>query len=198
MADPNGLAGGALPGGARHVVLVGLMGSGKSTVGAVLARHLGVRFVDLDDEVARREGRSVRALLSSGAGAAFRASEAAALADLLTDAEPLVIATGGGAVLDGGSRQRLTDGPVVVWLQAPTDVLVARVAHEGAPDRPLLDDGPELVLHRLAEERAPLYAEVADLSVDSAADDPDGVAASVLAALQSLLVTDEVAEEATP
>lgn len=159
------------------------MGSGKSTVGAVLAAHLGRTFVDLDDEVAAREGQSVRDLLASGAGVAFREAEAAALADLLASAEPLVIATGGGAVLDPGSRRLLNEGPVVVWLQAPTSVLVARVAHDGAPDRPLLDDGPETVLDRLAGERAPLYAEVADLSIDSATDDPDGVAASVLAGL---------------
>ena len=167
----------------RHLVLVGLMGSGKSTVGAILARHLGRTFVDLDEEVAAREGQSVRDLLASGAGAAFREAEAAALADLLAATEPTVIATGGGAVLDPGSRRLLNEGPVVVWLQAPTTVLVARVAHEGAPDRPLLDEGPETVLDRLADERTPLYAEVADLSIDSATDDPDGVAASVLAGL---------------
>lgn len=167
----------------RHLVLVGLMGSGKSTVGAVVARHLGRTFVDLDEEVASRSGQSVRDLLASGAGAAFRKAEAAVLAELLADAEPLVIATGGGAVLDPGSRRLLNEGPVVVWLQAPTAVLVARVAHDGAPDRPLLDDGPETVLDRLAGERAPLYAEVADLSIDSATDDPDGVASSVLAGL---------------
>lgn len=169
--------------GRRHVVLVGLMGSGKSTVGAVLAGQLGRAFVDLDDEVAAREGQSVRDLLASGAGAGFRLAEAAALADLLGAAEPLVIATGGGAVLDPASRRLLLDGPVVVWLQAPTAVLVERVAHPGAPDRPLLDGGPEVVLERLAVERGPLYAEVATVSVDSGADDPHGVAASVLAAL---------------
>jgi len=167
----------------RHLVLVGLMGSGKSTVGARVAERLGRRFVDLDDEVAVREGRSVRQLLGEGGGAAFRAAEAAALADVLAAPEPLVLATGGGAVLDPASRRLLAGAPVVVWLQAPTAVLVARVSGSGVPDRPLLDDGPEVVLDRLAVERRPLYAEVADLSVDSAADDPDGVAESVLAAL---------------
>lgn len=167
----------------RHLVLVGLMGSGKSTVGALVALELGRPFVDLDDEVARREGRGVRELLAAGAGAAFRAAETAALAELLAGSDPLVVATGGGAVLDESSRQLLSGDPVVVWLQAPTATLVARVEHDGAADRPLLDDGPEAVLARLATERGPLYAEVADVCVDSASDDPSGVAASVVAAL---------------
>lgn len=167
----------------RHLVFVGLMGTGKTTVGAVVAERLGRRFIDLDEEVAGREGRTVRQLLAERGEPVFRAAEAAALAAVLATPEPVVVATGGGAVLDADSRRLLTDGPVVVWLQAPTSVLVARVAGAGAPDRPLLDDGPEVVLERLAVARRPLYAEVADLSVDSASDDPDGVANSVLAAL---------------
>jgi shikimate kinase len=167
----------------RHLVFVGLMGTGKTTVGAVVADRLGRTFVDLDDVVATREGRSVRQLLADDGGDAFRAAEAAALADVLASPDPLVVATGGGAVLDARSRRLLAASPLVVWLQAPTAVLVSRVAGEGAPDRPLLDDGPAVVLERLGVERGPLYAEVADLSVDSASDDPAGVADSVLAAI---------------
>lgn len=186
--------------GDRHLVLVGLMGTGKSTVGPLLAAALGRRFVDLDDAVEASEGRSVRDLLSSGSPEAFRAAEAAALARLLEEPEPLVVATGGGAVLDASSRQRLAAGPKVVWLQAPTDVLVARVAAAGAADRPLLDDGPTEVLARLAGERAPLYAEVAALSVDSSVDDPSGVATCILEALATLHPTadiDPTSSEAT-
>lgn len=170
----------------RHLVLVGLMGSGKSTVGAEVAERLGRRFVDLDDEVAVREGRTVRELLREDGGATFRAAEAAALAEVLAAPEALVLATGGGAVLDAGSRRVLAGSPVVVWLQAPTEVLVSRVARDGASDRPLLDDGPAVVLDRLADERSPLYAEVADVRVDSSPDDPAGVADAVLAALATL------------
>lgn len=183
----------------RHLVLVGLMGCGKTTVGAHLGVSLGRTFVDLDEAVATREGCSVRQLLAGGGGDRFRAAEAAVLAELLAGPEPLVIATGGGAVLDPASRRLLVSGPVVVWLQAPTATLVDRVAHPSAPDRPLLDEGPEVVLDRLARERGSLYAEVADLSIDSSTDDAAGVAASVLAALTAAApasAPDAVASEA--
>jgi len=182
--------------GDRHLVLVGLMGTGKSTVGPLLADSLHRPFVDLDDAVAERTGHGVRELLAIDGGGRFRAAEAAALVDLVAGDEPLVIATGGGAVLDADSRVLLRGSPVVVWLQAPTEVLVGRVARDGAPDRPLLDDGPESVLGRLAEERTPLYAEVADVSVDSSSGPPDDVAASVLAAIADTLAgADESADD---
>jgi shikimate kinase / 3-dehydroquinate synthase len=167
----------------RHVVLVGLMGVGKSTVGPILAVGMDRSFVDLDAEVERLAGRSVRELVSDGGEPEFRRLEAESLSELLRQPAPLVVATGGGAVLDPASRQLLRDVPVVVWLRASVDTLVARVGGAGAVNRPLLDEGPATALARLSHERDGLYREVADVEVDTTLDDADGVAASVLTAL---------------
>lgn len=167
----------------RDLVLVGLMGVGKSTVGPLLADAMGRTFVDLDAEIERRTGRSVRQLVADDGEAEFRRLEAATLAAVLDDEAPIVLATGGGAVLDASSRQLLRDLPVVVWLRASVATLVDRVGVEGAASRPLLDDGPIEVLTRLADERHDLYRQVADLEVDTTLDNADGVTASVLAGL---------------
>jgi shikimate kinase / 3-dehydroquinate synthase len=167
----------------RHVVLVGLMGVGKSTVGPMLADDMGRSFVDLDTEVERLAGRSIRELVSDSGEPEFRRLEAETLRDLLGQPVPLVVATGGGAVLDPASRQLLRDVPVVVWLRASVDTLVARVGGAGAASRPLLDDGPATALARLSHERDGLYREVADAEVDTTLDHAGGVAASVMTAL---------------
>lgn len=169
-----------------HVVLVGLMGVGKSTVGPLLADALGRRFVDLDLEVERRSGCSVRQLVLDHGESEFRRLEAEALADVLGESGAVVLATGGGAVLNPASRQLLRDVPVVIWLRASVDTLVDRVGAHGAAARPLLDDGPAQVLARLAGERDGLYREVADVEIDTTLDDAQGVAASVLASLGEL------------
>lgn len=167
----------------RHVVLVGLMGVGKSTVGPLLADAMGRRFVDLDAEVEHRSGCSVRQLVVDHGESDFRRREAEALADVLGESGPVVLATGGGAVLNAVSRQLLRDVPVVIWLRASVETLVDRVGAHGAAARPLLDDGPAQVLAQLACERDDLYREVADVEIDTTLDDADGVAASVLASL---------------
>jgi len=182
-ASPVG-TGGPEPGCAgRHVVLVGLMGVGKSTVGPMLANAMGRRFVDLDAEVEEASGCSVRQLVSDAGEPEFRRREAEALDRVLGEDVPVVLATGGGAVLEASSRQLLRDVPVVVWLRASVDTLVDRVGGHGAATRPLLDDGPAEVLARLSGERDGLYREVADLEVDTTMDDADGVTASVLVGL---------------
>jgi shikimate kinase len=177
--------------GDRHVVLVGLMGVGKSTVGPVLAARLGRVFVDLDEVVASAEGAPVAELITSRGESAFRRAESAALAAVLAGA-PVVLATGGGAVLDAVNRRLLTaqpsDGapPVVVWLTAPVATLVDRVGPEAAARRPLLaDGGAEQVLARLEGERATLYDEVATVVVDTAGASPPAVADRVLEAVSS-------------
>jgi shikimate kinase len=173
----------------RHVVLVGLMGAGKSTVGPLLADRLGRSFIDLDDAVAAAEGVPVAELLTRFGELAFRRAESAALKDAL-DGQPVVLATGGGAVLHPDNRQLLTAGapgglpPVVVWLTAPVDTLVERVGPDAATRRPLLaDGGTESVLTRLDDERRALYDEVATVTVDTAGATPDEVASWVLAAM---------------
>jgi shikimate kinase len=161
----------------RHLVLVGMMGAGKSSVGAAVAARLGRPFLDTDEMVEATSGRSVRAIFAAEGEAAFRDREAEALASALASPEPAVIAAGGGAVLRDDNRARLRSA-VVVWLRATPATLSVRTA--GAGHRPLLDADPAGTLARLAEERRPLYEEVADAVVDVDGLAPDAVADAVL------------------
>jgi shikimate kinase len=165
----------------RPVVLVGLMGSGKTTIGKKVASALGVPFADTDAEIERRSGRSIAAIFESDGEAAFRATEAATVAELVDTSPPGVVATGGGAVLDPATRARLRDRATVVWLRATPAVLVHRIASDGT--RPLLADDPRAALVRLAAEREPLYREVADHVVDVDHVARKVVVAELLAAL---------------
>jgi shikimate kinase len=163
---------------AGHIVLVGMMGSGKTTVGRQVAARLGLEFIDSDEVVERETGRTVRAIFEVEGEAAFRALEADVLANALESPERAVIAAAGGVVLDPESRARLRRAATVVWLRAHPDVLAARV--NGADHRPLLGDDPSGVLRRLADERAALYDCVADAVVDVDALAPDEAVARVL------------------
>jgi shikimate kinase len=148
----------------RHVVLVGMMGAGKSTVGRRLASRLGRPFVDADDELVRRSGRSVREWFEEQGEGAFRAAEGELLADLLAAPGASVIASGGGVVLADANRAALRDHALVVWLRAGAPFLASRVRQK--PHRPLLDEDPGSTVARLVAERAALYEEVADVVVD--------------------------------
>jgi shikimate kinase len=141
-----------------------MMGSGKTTVGQEVARRLDRDFLDSDDQVEVRTGRSVREIFETDGEAAFRAFEAAALAVALARLEPAVIAAAGGVVLDPANRRRLQEAGTVVWLRADPALLATRV---GSSDhRPLLGHDPLEVLIRLDQERRALYREVADHTVD--------------------------------
>lgn len=150
----------------RHVVLVGLMGAGKTTTGKRLAARLGRAFIDADAALEEITDRTIAEIFASDGERGFRAIEADVLEELLEHHEPAVIASGGGVVLTGESRQRLRQPTVtVVWLDASPSFLASRVEHQG--HRPLLaGEEPRDVLTRLHAERAPLYEEVADLVVD--------------------------------
>lgn len=151
---------------ARHVVLVGLMGSGKSTVGKRVAALLGRTFVDADQALEEIADRTIAEIFETDGEEAFRAMEADVLEELLEHHEPTVIASGGGVVLRDDSRQRLRRAEVTtVWLDATPAFLASRVKPK--PHRPLLstDADAETVLARLHEERSGLYAEVADITV---------------------------------
>lgn len=152
------------PGAERPLVLVGLMGSGKSTVGHAVAGRLGRPFVDTDQEVEERTGRRISALFDTDGEAAFRRHEAAVLVDALGHRPPPVVAAGGGIVVGEANRAVLARRAVVVWLHASPEVLSRRLGED--PDRPLLGADPVASLRRLEEERRPLYQEAADGVVD--------------------------------
>lgn len=172
----------AVPGSterARCIALVGPMGSGKSAVGQALAERTGRRFVDTDVLVEHRAGRSVATIFAEDGEEAFRALEREAVAHALAGAEPAVVATGGGAVLEAPTRRLLADRAVVVWLTAPSRVLAARVG-PGA-DRPLLAGrDAAAVLDEIAIVRGPLYAEVADIELDTSTATPDELVSQIV------------------
>ena len=149
---------------ARSVVLVGLMGSGKSSVGARLASALGVAMVDSDDEIEKAANMTVAEIFETRGEAEFRSGERRVLARLM-QGEPRVIATGGGAFMDDETRALVKAEAVSVWLKADLEVLVARTA--GRTHRPLLNRGnPREILGQLIDTRYPVYAE-ADIAVES-------------------------------
>jgi shikimate kinase len=152
----------------EHLVLVGLMGTGKTTVSRVAAERLGRRLVDSDAVIEARTGRTVREIFASDGEEAFRALESEVLLEALHEPEPLVIAAAGGVVLAEENREALKHAKArVVWLCAQPSTLLDRVRSGG--HRPLLDEDPAGVLQRMHEAREPLYREVADaiVSVDN-------------------------------
>jgi shikimate kinase len=152
----------------RHVVLVGMMGVGKSTVGRAVAAELQRPLFDSDEMIEAEIGRTVREIWKTDGEQAFRELETATLRRALDDDEPSVIAAAGGVVLSERNREALTSPDAhVVWLLADVDTLLDRVRSGG--HRPLLDDDPEGTLRRMYDERAELYREVADavVSVDN-------------------------------
>jgi shikimate kinase len=164
----------------RHLVLVGSMGAGKSTVGASCAARLGRAVVDTDEVVAASAGATVAAVFAAEGEAGFRERERRAVADACASPEPLVIACGGGAVVDPVNRRALRRDGFVVWLRAPVDVLVRRLG-DGV-GRPLLAGDPRAALSRLERLRADAYREAAHAEVDAGERDVDDVAGDVLAA----------------
>jgi len=165
-----------------RVVLIGMMGAGKSTTGRLLAERLGWPHLDSDDEIERQTGRTVPQIWKADGETAFRAEESRVLAQATTSDGPAVIAVAGGAVLDPENRARIREAGMVVWLRAGVAVLAARVG-SGA-GRPLLEDGPAAALQRLSAERAPLYADLADLVFDVDRMSPAQVADQIVAALR--------------
>ncbi|MBM3481831.1 MAG: shikimate kinase [Alphaproteobacteria bacterium] len=148
----------------RAIVLVGLMGAGKSALGRRLAARLGLRFVDADAEIEKAAGCSIEDFFAAHGEPAFREGERRVVARLLGEG-PHVLATGGGAFMDPETRRRIHERGISVWLRADLDLLLNRVSRRD--DRPLLKDGDKReTLARLIEERYPIYAE-ADIVVDS-------------------------------
>jgi shikimate kinase len=144
-----------------------MMGAGKTTLGRQLAARLGRPFVDLDEELERRSGRSVRSWFAEDGEGGFRDAEADVLAQVLAGSPPVVAAAGGGVVCRRENRERLRGSDVaVVWLDAAPEFLATRLAAAAAAGhRPLLDGDPGTALARLDTERRGWYEQVADVTV---------------------------------
>lgn len=176
----NDQADAARPGERRSIVLVGLMGAGKSAIGKRLAARLDLPFHDSDHEIEAAAGLSVADIFERHGEAHFRAGERRVIARLLSG-RPIVLATGGGAFMDAATRALVAARGISVWLRAPVPVLLRRVA--GRTHRPLLNAGdPAEILHRLSALRAPVYAG-ADIIIDSSEDPPEMTTDMTLAAL---------------
>jgi shikimate kinase len=166
--------------GTRSIVLVGLMGAGKSTVGRRLAQRLGLIFKDADHEIEAAAGLTIPDIFAIYGEPSFRDGEERVIARLLR-AGPLVLATGGGAFMRDTSRARIAEFGISVWLKAELDVLMRRVRKRG--NRPLLETAdPEATMRALMEARHPVYAE-ADVEVLSRDVSHDRVVDDVLEAL---------------
>ena len=153
---------------APNLALVGPMGAGKSAIGRVLAERLGLRFADLDHEVETAAGADIATIFECAGEAGFRARECAALQALL-DGDGLVLATGGGAVLDAGNRRLLRERCFVLHLHLDVASQLQRLARDRG--RPLLQrPDREQALRELASVRAPLYDAIADLRFDTGSD----------------------------
>jgi shikimate kinase len=166
--------------GARSLVLVGLMGCGKSSVGKRLASKLGLPFVDADEEIEKVAAKSISEIFTDHGEEYFRNGERRVISRLL-DNGPQVLATGGGAFINPETRAKIKDRGVSIWLRADLPVLLRRVSKRDT--RPLLKTGdPETVMSALMAARYPIYAE-ADLTVESRELPHDVMVLEVLAAL---------------
>jgi shikimate kinase len=164
--------------GPRSVVLVGMMGAGKSSIGRRLAARLTVPFVDADSEIEAAAGMTIPEIFAKHGEPYFRAGEARVIARLL-DAGPQVLATGGGAVMDPTTRQLIAAKSVSVWLKADVEVLLRRTKRRG--ERPLVDQ-----LKTLLPLREPFYA-LSDLTIQSREEPHDAIVAELVAGLSGKL-----------
>ncbi len=167
----------------RGLALVGYRGTGKSTVGRILACQSQRDFLDADLELEARAGRSVSSILTDDGEPVFRDWEERILAELFDQFPTAVIATGGGAVVRDVNRRRLRDFGFVVWLTAEPDELACRLMSDprGLGARPALSaDGTIVEIARVLQIRKPLYQEVADAVIDTGGNTPDQVAAAIL------------------
>ena len=173
----------------RSIILVGLMGAGKTCIGRELADRLGIPFIDADTEIEAAAGCTIEDIFRLYGEHEFRDGERRVLARLL-DGSTQVLATGGGAFMDPDTRQKAREQAISVWLRADLDLLVSRVGRRS--NRPLLrDKNAHEVLRKLIDERYPIYAE-ADITVDSGREAPEFTVERVIQELQDFLGPDNV------
>jgi shikimate kinase / 3-dehydroquinate synthase len=165
----------------NNIFLVGLMGSGKTTIGRALAKRLNKRFVDADHEIEARTGASIPWIFEIEGEASFRQRESDVIRDL-TAQEGIVLATGGGAVLNEQSRQLLKERGTVIYLRASVNSILQRTSHDR--NRPLLQtDDPKGRIEELLQQRAPLYQEVAHIIIETGRPNVQSVVQSILSQL---------------
>jgi shikimate kinase/3-dehydroquinate synthase len=170
--------------GKRSIVLVGLMGAGKSSIGRRLAEALGVPFVDADTQIEAAAGKTIQEIFAEHGEAYFRDGERRVIQRLLTDGRQ-VLATGGGAFMNPETRAQIREHGISVWLKADLEVLMNRVRRRN--NRPLLKtDDPEAVMRRLIDERYPVYAE-ADVTVQSREVPHEVIVGEIIGALSRLI-----------
>jgi shikimate kinase len=166
--------------GSRSLVLVGMMGAGKSSVGRKLAARLVLPFADADTEIETAAGMTIPEIFEIRGEPEFRSGEARVIARLL-DGGPQVLATGGGAYMNAETRKLIEEKGVSVWLRAEFDVLMRRIRRR--TDRPLLHTAdPDATLKRLIDERYPVYA-LAELAIESRDVSHEVIVEEVIAAL---------------
>jgi shikimate kinase len=176
--------------GARLIVLVGMMGAGKSTIGRRLAARLRLPFTDADTEIETAAGMTIPEIFEVHGEQHFRDGEARVIARLL-DSGPGVLATGGGSFMREETRRRIGDKAVSIWLKADTDVIMKRVKRR--TDRPLLQtEDPVAAVNRLLAEREPVYGK-ADLTVASRDVPHDRIVDEVITALHARLCGSDAA-----
>lgn len=167
----------------RSLVLVGLMGAGKSCIGRNLAQHFDVPFIDADREIEEAAGCCVADIFEIYGEAAFRDGERRVIKRIL-EGEPCILATGGGAFMNKETRKLIGKTGTSLWLKAGLEVLIKRTT--GRKHRPLLNQGnPAKILRKLVDERYPVYAE-ADITVETRDETQDTTVARVIATLDEL------------
>jgi len=180
--------------GHRSIVLVGMMGSGKSSIGRRVALRLGISFVDADSEIENAAGMTIPDIFSARGEAEFRAGEARVIVRLL-EGGPQVVSTGGGAFMNPNTRAAIAAKGISVWLNAEFDVLMKRIRRRH--DRPLLrTDDPAATLRKLMAERYPIYA-LADLTVESRDVSHDKIVDEIVSVLAGRLEAEQAAAGAS-
>ena len=180
--------------GRRSIVLTGMMGVGKSSIGRRLAARLGIPFVDADAEIERAAGMSINDIFARHGEADFRNGEARVIARLLEGGEQ-VLATGGGAVMNPDTRALIKAKGVSIWLSADFEVLLRRISKR-KNERPMLQTAdPAATLRALLSEREPVYAQ-ADITVQSREVAHESIVADILAALLAFLKAGPLPREA--
>jgi shikimate kinase len=168
--------------GQRAIVLVGMMGSGKRSVGRRLATRLGLPFVDADTEIETAAGMTIPEIFAQRGETEFRNGERRVISRILTTRSPLVLATGGGAFMNAETRARIADLGISIWLKAEPEVLMRRVRKRS--NRPLLQTAdPEATLRAMLGEREPVYA-LSDLTLVSRDEPHDVVVSAAITALE--------------